>query len=592
MKHYLQPLGAGDGTDGHAAWEQIPVLAPLEGRIDALVTEATGRQVWLRPDAAPAFRVGLFHLAPLPGLAPGDPVWPGQLLGHPAGHDTYVDLVLEWSTPEGGRRLLSYFQALDPALWPDFTAQGVSAPADLVIPRAERDAAPLRCRGEAFEAAAAVSAAVSTTVPTTGDAAASPPAPAAPADWQNLTPAPVADAAAVAAALAPRLRLELLAEDLPYPVALAWGPAPAGSGREGEPVLYVATNGEAFPGPGSREGAVWWLEPAAGAGAPDPADEADDSDEAGDPDEPGKGAATALSPAEGTPPPTARARPFLTGLDRPLGLLWTGMGPGAELLVSSRGRLAAWRDGDGDGQAEAERLLAAGLPADGLHQNNSLALGPGGLVYLGLGTAGNAAESAEDPLAGSILRLPSSGEGPPVVHASGLRNPFDLAFGADGRLWATDNGVDPPVREDAPDELNQVVAGGFYGHPQVFGAEAPDELSRRLDPRPPAALFEAHASADGLLAYRGRRFPELRGLLLVAEFGSYLYSSRQSGRRLSLVAPGPAGRESAATVAPLLDPFPGRPLDLVEGPDGRIQVADFEGGRVWVVERAGTHASR
>lgn len=570
MKHYLQLLGSGSGDDAFPAWTQIPVHAPFEGRVETLVPEERGQQVWLRPQAAPDYRVGIFHLAPLPALAAGDPVWPGLLLGHPAGHDTYLDLVLEWSPPGGGRRLLSYFQALDPGLWEDFRAQGIASPADLLIERSVRDASPLRCRGESFEASGPSETAIAHT-PAADDAA----RPADLTDWARLAPPPAIDAAAVAGALSPQLRLSVLAEGLPYPVALAWGPAPAGSGREGQPVLWVATNGEAFPAQGSTAGAIWWLD----ALRPEtpPAETTSASL-----------AASGASMPDQDPPAAmpAQARPFLQGLDRPLGLAWTGTGPGAELLVSSRGRLAAWRDADGDGRAEAQRLIVTGLPADGLHQNNSLALGPGGRIYLGLGTAGNADEAVEDPLAGSILRLEASGSPAPQVHAWGLRNPFDLAFGPDGRLWATDNGVDPPVRQDAPDELNLIVEGGFYGHPEAFGDEAAGAVAG--DPGrpalPPAALFPAHASADGLLAYRGRRFGKLRGLLLAAEFGSYLYSAQQSGRRLVLLAPPPPGRpDLPVSVAALVDPFPGRPLDLVEGPDGRIQVADFEGGKVWTI---------
>jgi glucose/arabinose dehydrogenase len=262
-----------------------------------------------------------------------------------------------------------------------------------------------------------------------------------------------------------------------------------------------------------------------------------------------------------------------------------GAGDRSELLVSSRGRVAAWRDADGDGRAETERVLTADLPAFGQHQNNSLVLGPGGFIDVGMGTAGNAGEADENALNGTIFRVPFVG-GAPMVIASGLRNPFDLAFTGDGQLWATDNGVDPPAREEAPDELNRIVEGGFYGHPHVFGLDPPDATAAALSPRRPVAIFPAHASADGLLAYRGRLFPELRGRLLVAEFGSYQYSPEKSGRRLVLVSPGDASEDERTSQAALIDPFPGRPLDLAEGPDGRIYIADFEGDAVWRLSRS------
>jgi glucose/arabinose dehydrogenase len=524
MKHYLQPRGGDPGGKHDPSWTFLPIFAPFRGRIARVMPESWGDQLWLEPTAAPGYLVRIFHVHLAPGWREGDEVQAGMLLGHHASDETMSDVALEWQDSDGSRRLLSYFDAMPDDLFQDFSARGIESPSALVIPRAARDAAVLACDGERFREAS------------TSDAAL--------ADWVDLTQplASRSDASAIASRLVPQLKLERIAGELPFPVALEWGPAPASAPQPGAPVLYVATNGAAFPLPEDPVGAVWWLD-------------------------------------DGT------ARPFLSHLDRPLGLLWVGAGDRAELLVSSRGRVAAWRDADGDGRAETERVLAAGLPAFDQHQNDSLALGPGGLVYVGMGTAGNADEADESELNGTIFRIPIGG-GAPEVYAGGLRNPFDLAFGGDGRLWATDNGVDPPAAEAAPDELNQIVEGGFYGHPLVFGLDPPGPAAAARAPRPPAASFPAHASADGLLAYHGRLFPELRGRLLVAEFGSYEFSPATSGRRLVLVSPGTSGEEEPSSFASLVDPFPGRPLDVAEDPEGRIYIADFEGDAVWRLDRS------
>jgi glucose/arabinose dehydrogenase len=519
MKHYLWPRGSEPGAAHDPAWTQLPIFAPVDGHIARVLPESWGTQLWLEPTSAPEFRVRIFHVSLAPGWREGDPVSAGNLLGYHASDETMSDVALEWQSADGSMRLLSYFDAMPVDLFQDLVVRGVTSPAMLSIDRVERDAAPLDCDGERFRS------------------------PSSPVDWVDLAPPTLSDTdvAAITARLAPKLKLERHAVDLPFPVALAWGPAPVTAPRPGEPVLYVATNGAAFPLSEDPVGAVWWL--------------------------------------DGT-----RPRLFIGGLDRPLGLLWTGSGERSELLVSSRGRIAAWQDSDGDGQADAERLLVIGLPAFDQHQNDSLALGPDGFVFAGMGTAGNADEAVEAPLNGTLFRIPLAG-GAADVYARGLRNPFDLAFAGDGRLWATDNGVDPPAHESAPDELNRIVKGGFYGHPSVFGLDAPDSAAQALAPRPPAAVFPAHASADGLLVYRGRLFPELRGRLLVAEFGSYQFSPELSGRRLVLVDPGAAGAEDRTSQAALIAPFPGRPLDLAEGPDGRIYIADFEGDTVWRLGR-------
>lgn len=381
------------------------------------------------------------------------------------------------------------------------------------------------------------------------DAPIDPSAPPAPSSTPAPTPSPASalTTSPTAPFTLPPVRLERVAGGLMYPVALAWGPAPAGTDRAGETVLYVATNGELFPPESRSPGEIWWLD--------------------GD-----------------------RPRRFAGGLHRPLGLLAVTTAGVPELLVGTRGKVAAWRDVDGDGLGEETRVLVDGLPAWDLHQNDSLVLGPDGLVYMGVGTKTNADAAAEDALNGTILRFPVTGSAgggsiEPEVFATGLRNPFDLAFTADGTLFATDNGVDPPTVQDAPEELDLVIQGGFYGHPLVFGLDAPSPAAAAMNPRPPIATFPPHASANGLLYYTGALFPELQGRLLVAEFGSYLGGYEDAGRRIVVVVLHGAAGADGPTVVPLVDDFPGRPLDLAQGPDGAIYVADFESNAVWRLVR-------
>lgn len=342
----------------------------------------------------------------------------------------------------------------------------------------------------------------------------------------------------------PPVRLEQVAAGLSYPTALAWGPAPATAVGQTGPVLYVATNGQAFPATRATLGEIYWLDGA-------------------------------------TP------RPFASGINRPVGLLWIDSAGEPELIVSSRGKVAAWRDTDGDGIGKETRVLLDDLPAWSLHQNNSPVLGPDGLIYLGMGTKTNADTAAEAPLNGTILRFPPTIDPSqaPEVFATGFRNPFDMAFTADGALFATDNGADPPVVAEAPDELNLVVQGGFYGHPAVFGADTPDAAAEARHPVAPIALFPTHASADGMLRYAGDMFPELRDHLIVAEFGSFLAGFEHAGRRLVVAALTHEAEGYRADVMPLVPDFPGRPVDVVEGPDGSLYVADFESDVVWRVVR-------
>lgn len=98
------------------------------------------------------------------------------------------------------------------------------------------------------------------------------------------------------------------------------------------------------------------------------------------------------------------------------------------------------------------------------HANNDL-LGPDGLIYFAVGATTNA-EPETHPYASTILVYNPDTEALRVF-ATGFRNPFDLAFNAQGDLFATDNGPDG-LTITPGDELNYIVEGGNYGFPYYF----------------------------------------------------------------------------------------------------------------------------
>ena len=91
---------------------------------------------------------------------------------------------------------------------------------------------------------------------------------------------------------------------------------------------------------------------------------------------------------------------------------------------------------------------------------------------------------------------------------------------------------------------------------------------------------DAHSSANGILYYTGKQFPELRGHWLIAEYGSHLKGYANVGRRIIVVPdvrndnPHPVELRSWATG------FAGRPLDLLESPEGEVLVTDFFQGTI------------
>jgi glucose/arabinose dehydrogenase len=140
------------------------------------------------------------------------------------------------------------------------------------------------------------------------------------------------------------------------------------------------------------------------------------------------------------------------------------------------------------------------------------------------------------PCSGAVMSIDTDGTGLQLV-AWGLRNPFGLAFAADGQLYVTENGYDDRGSRrvwGTGDVLWRVTPGAWYGWPdhsagerldagdlyQPPGAEPPQPLLQMQPSRPPkpVAVLGVHASANGLDFSRSVDFGHV-GEAFVAEFG-------------------------------------------------------------------------
>jgi glucose/arabinose dehydrogenase len=157
-------------------------------------------------------------------------------------------------------------------------------------------------------------------------------------------------------------------------------------------------------------------------------------------------------------------------------------------------------------------------------------------AYLPFGTPSTAGQVVRGQVkcSGSVLRANLDGSALEVF-ADGLRNPYGLTIDALGRVIVTENGPDDrgsrPVY--GPDNLYEVVEGGWYGWPDFYGGERVDDDDRAAEtaepqepvlsdpPRlaaSPAARFDAHSSSNGLDVSRGNGFSS-PGTLFVAQLG-------------------------------------------------------------------------
>ena len=238
-----------------------------------------------------------------------------------------------------------------------------------------------------------------------------------------------------------------------------------------------------------------------------------------------------------------------------------------------------------------ERVVE-GIPPEGGHWTRTLRFGPDDKMYVQVGSSCNVCEE-EDPRRAAILRYEPDGSGEEIF-ASGLRNSvgFDWQPGTNA-LFATDNGRDLLGDDYPPCELNRVERGGFYGWPYSnafgdvdpdFGEDHPEEVARSISPE---HGFRAHNAPLGITFLRHPDTPaELEGAALVALHGSWNRSSLDGYKVVSLHwKDGEIEERDFMTGFEVDQDLTGRPVDVIEGPDGSIYVSDDYAGAIFRLHR-------
>ena len=260
--------------------------------------------------------------------------------------------------------------------------------------------------------------------------------------------------------------------------------------------------------------------------------------------------------------------PFAAGYYLPLGI--TVHLPSGDVYVSHQSAITVLNDTNSDGIADTNRVFVENLPTD-RHQNDNLKFGPDGWLYMGLGSTCDACTES-DPRNAAILRF-NIDTGVSEIYASGLRNPYDIAFHPDtGELFATDNGRDDLGLDVPGEELNHIIQGGDYGYPHCWDAQDQPGCENTI---PAMAFFESHSSANGLDFYDGDRFPpEYHSNAFVSIFGSFLKPNVQTGiQRVILEREGDTYTGSTEWFVRF--PAGVMPLPLLFGPDGALYVGDY-----------------
>jgi len=231
------------------------------------------------------------------------------------------------------------------------------------------------------------------------------------------------------------------------------------------------------------------------------------------------------------------------------------------------------------------------------HWTRNVIFNPAGTkMYVTVGSATNATPET-DPRRAAISEYNPDGSGHRVF-ASGLRNPVGLAYypGAT-TLWTAVNERDHLGDDLVPDYITSVTDGAFYGWPFSYIGKHPDPTVEVKRPDlvaravVPDVLLPSHSAALGLIFYTGSQFPAAyQNSAFVALHGS-INRSRLSGYTVIRV-PFRNGQPSGPPET-FLSGFVarddgekevwGRPVGLLQLPDGSVLVSDDGGNRVWRV---------
>lgn len=240
--------------------------------------------------------------------------------------------------------------------------------------------------------------------------------------------------------------------------------------------------------------------------------------------------------------------------------------------------------------------------SDTQHLMNNIEFKPGtqtlfichcGMTANGVAGYSHFGNEPEKPHSAAILTADLTGDpdqAPWSLYASGFRNPYDLVFASNGRIYATDNGPnagegptpsgkDPGTRED---EINVIEPGMFYGHPNPSRGEntyVSYNGAIVFDPPVPAnfhpALYapsQVQLSINGITEYPFR-VPGWHRSLITGSFVTgdvFRYRLNDAGTAVVDATVITSGRTAV--------------LDVTVGADGALYGVDMSPGTLWVME--------
>jgi glucose/arabinose dehydrogenase len=214
-------------------------------------------------------------------------------------------------------------------------------------------------------------------------------------------------------------------------------------------------------------------------------------------------------------------------------------------------------------------------------------------MYLTVGSGSNV-DAGEDPMRAAVHRYNPDGSGHETF-VSGTRNVIGLRwYPGTETLWGAVQERDALGDDLVPDYFTAFRQGGFYGWPYAYiGAnedprrkgEAPELVKKAIVPD---VLMGAHVAVLDALFYTGKMFPgEYQGGAFVSRHGSWNRAKRVAYdvAFVPFKNARPAGEPRPFLTGFMLSPDSkevwGRPVGLLQLPDGSMLMTDDGGKKIW-----------
>ena len=264
-----------------------------------------------------------------------------------------------------------------------------------------------------------------------------------------------------------------------------------------------------------------------------------------------------------------------------------------DLYVAEISKIHRFTDIMNNLDAPKSEVIYEDYPTDAHHGWKFIAFGPDGKLYVPVGAPCNVCDKEEEIYA-TITRMDPDGSNM-EIYAEGIRNSVGFTWDPQtGDMWFTDNGRDQMGDDKPACELNFAPEKGMhFGFPYWHQGDIPDPdfgddypQSNFVEPK---FKFEPHSAPLGLRFYQGDMFPaKYKNNLIVAQHGSWNRSPEagHTGYQLRFVqVEGDKVVGSEIFASGWLNTEEnkgwGKPVDILELPDGSILVSDDVAGVIY-----------